>query len=806
MKKTIFVILVLLNTLCFAQDIILGQIFDSENKQSIPAASVVVNNTQFSIANNKGEFSLKVSGQKSVSFLISSVGYSSKKVTLQPPFKDFYTFFLHHSASDLSEIVLTDDSEKKTEISVIRLKPIEGTTINAGKKNEVILTRNSSYNTATNSSRQIFSQVPGLNIWESDQTGLQLEIGARGLSPQRTSNFNTRQNGYDIAADALGYPESYYTPPTQAVEKIQLIRGAASLQYGPQFGGMLNFHLKRGNPNEKAELTVQQSVGSNQLYSTFASVGGQVGKTNYYTFGQYKNSKGWRPNSSLSSINFHASIEQEITQNFKLKVDYSKLYYTAQQPGGLTDAQFEDDPYQSNRTGNWFQVDWNVFALRLEHKINAQTEWSSQFFGLYAKRNALGYLKDISWDESKFTQPRDLILSTFRNFGNETKLIHRYDINNQTSALLLGLRYYQGNTKKEQGFGPKGKNADFYIDDRSKQAGSFYTFPSNNISFFAENIFPISTRWSLTPGIRWEKINTRAQGYNQVLDPNNGKVIIDSNQKDVKRSILLFGLGSSYQITEDIELYANFSRNYRAINFNDLYENNYNIVIDPNLKDESGYNTDLGFRGLLLDNKLNFDASLFYLKYADRIGFLNKYYTKDEPNPFTSYRLKTNISDSRTWGIESFVSYTLKPKSWKNLKFRIFNNFTYQYGTYINSDDVAVDGKEVELIPNITWKAGIITHYKRWQAHLMFSYVGEQFSDAENSLVSSQKAITGLIPSYEIMDFSIKYNTKNKWQFSGGVNNIFNKLYFTRRATGYPGPGIIPSPNRNYFLSIQKTI
>jgi Fe(3+) dicitrate transport protein len=77
----------------------------------------------------------------------------------------------------------------------------------------------------------IFAQVVGLTINESSD-GLQLSIGGRGLDPNRTSNFNTRQNGYDISADVLGYPESYYATPTEALEEIQVIRGAASLQYG----------------------------------------------------------------------------------------------------------------------------------------------------------------------------------------------------------------------------------------------------------------------------------------------------------------------------------------------------------------------------------------------------------------------------------------------------------------------------------------------------------------------------------------------------------------------------------------------
>ena len=90
-----------------------------------------------------------------------------------------------------------------------------------------------------------------LNVWESDGAGIQLGIGARGLSPNRTSNFNTRQNGYDISADALGYPESYYTPLADGLEKIEIIRGAAALQFGTQFGGVINFIMKSPYASEE---------------------------------------------------------------------------------------------------------------------------------------------------------------------------------------------------------------------------------------------------------------------------------------------------------------------------------------------------------------------------------------------------------------------------------------------------------------------------------------------------------------------------------------------------------------------------
>ena len=133
----------------------------------------------------------------------------------------------------------------------MKLKDIEKDAVFAGKKSEVITLSKTDINLSSNNARQIFSQVAGLNIYQNDDAGLQLNIGGRGLNPSRTANFNTRQNGYDISADVLGYPESYYTPPSESLDKIQIVRGAAALQYGTQFGGLINFVLKKPNQSKR---------------------------------------------------------------------------------------------------------------------------------------------------------------------------------------------------------------------------------------------------------------------------------------------------------------------------------------------------------------------------------------------------------------------------------------------------------------------------------------------------------------------------------------------------------------------------
>jgi Fe(3+) dicitrate transport protein len=91
-----------------------------------------------------------------------------------------------------------------------QMPEVVGTSIYAGKKNALIVLDNVQGNVVTNNMRQVLAKVPGIQIWESDPSGIQIGIAARGLSPNRSWEFNTRQNGYDIAADPFGYPEAYY--------------------------------------------------------------------------------------------------------------------------------------------------------------------------------------------------------------------------------------------------------------------------------------------------------------------------------------------------------------------------------------------------------------------------------------------------------------------------------------------------------------------------------------------------------------------------------------------------------------------
>lgn len=683
------------------------------------------------------------------------------------------------------------------------MRGVEGVGIYAAKKSEVINLDNLTANLATNNAREVYRGIAGLNIWENDGAGLQLAIGARGLDPNRTSNFNTRQNGFDISADALGYPESYYTPPTQALQRIEVVRGAASLQYGPQFGGLLNFKLKEGPEDKAFEFISENTVGSFGLFNSFNSIGGTKGKVNYYAFYQRKQGDGWRPNAEFEQNTAYVDLHYQFSERFRIGLEVTHMNYLAQQPGGLVDFEFDRDPRQSKRARNWFKVNWNLAALHIDYDLSNNTKLNFRNFLLDAQREALGELGPINRPDP--LRERDLILGKYQNLGSEGRLIHTYSVGPHLANLLVGYRYYRGYTTNQQGDAPTGDAPDFRFLNPGDLEQSDYEFPSRNVSFFAENLFNLGQKWTITPGVRFEYIRTSSDGYYKQRVFSGGQVIFEQKLQDSRlneRQFLLLGLGVGYRVSDDIEAYANISQNYRAINFSDLAVVNPNLVIDSLLRDESGYNADIGLRGQAAKGLVRFDLSAFYLRYNDRIGLAEQVVS----DPVVIERLvayRTNIGDARIMGLEAYAEtdiWKLLRDASSPLSIRPYLNISLLHGRYITGKP-EFRGKNVELIPPVNIKAGASLSYRDFQANFLFTHVQEHYSDATNA-VQVANATRGIIPSYQVMDLSLSY-TYRRFRLQTGVNNLANAAYFTRRATGYPGPGIIPAEGRSFYVTFR---
>jgi Fe(3+) dicitrate transport protein len=164
---------------------------------------------------------------------------------------------------------------------------------------------------------------------------------------------------------------------------------------------------------------------------------------------------------------------------------------------------------------------------------------------------------------------------------------------------------------------------------------------------------------------------------------------------------------------------------------------------------------------------------------------------------------ETNVGDATHIGIESYVElnvtklFTSDPKAGS---FSFFNSFAYDDAKYING---LYKGNYAEFAPPTIERFGVTYAIGKVSSTFLFSNTAKTYADANNT-VFSPDAEVGVMPAYTVMDWSSTLKIKN-YHIKFGVNNLANEKYFTLRTVEYPGPGIIPSIGRSFYIGFGGT-
>ena len=717
----------------------------------------------------------------------------------------------------LSEINLVGKGQQR---DVMMLPEIVGTKINAGKKNSLVVLDQVNNVVVNNSMRQILAKVPGIQIWESDGSGIQIGIANRGLSPNRSWEFNIRQNGADISADPFGYPEAYYNPQMQAVQRIQIIRGAGALQYGPQFGGMINYIMKDGsNFRKPLQLECNQTVGSFGLYNAFIGLGGKGKKGYYYAFFDRRSADGYRSNSQYQTQTMFGSATYQLGKKTTVTADYMRYNMESQQPGGITDNQLYNGvgATLSHRSRNWFTTPWNTLNVKLNHELSQTSRIQLLIFGMSAVRHSVGNIAGILIPDTinKLTgqySERDLSTDKYKNAGTELSYLKHYRILGVRQTISTGIRVFRGQTQRfQKGIGSTGVDANYSTAKPFPVELAFNTF---NVAWFAEQIIRVNSRLIIIPGVRLESIQSTVAGR---LGFTSGGEAIPVQASPFNRKFFLGGMSAEYHLKNGIEIYGNLTQNYRPALFTDLQAMPSTEQIDPNLKDATGSNNDLGIRGRR-GNWLYFDGSLFVLQYNNRIGRITR--INDLGNAVT---VKTNVGNSVSTGVEGILDIDwikkLKPSgNWGLPMYVSYALTNAKYGDYNITvkntsgkyETLNLKGNWVENAPRHILRAGMGFQLKSKSNparhvlnQIQWSYVSGCYSDANNTLIPLSTGLNGYIPEYHIFDWNTTLSVNQKVQIKFSINNLMNRSYFTRRSGGYPGPGLLPSDGRSILCSVN---
>jgi Fe(3+) dicitrate transport protein len=308
----------------------------------------------------------------------------------------------------------------------------------------------------------------------------------------------------------------------------------------------------------------------------------------------------------------------------------------------------------------------------------------------------------------------------------------------------------------------------------------------------------------MTAGLRYEHIQSNASG--RLGFKNQQEDLIGDISRS--RSFILAGIGAEYHVTPQTEFYSNIAQAYRPVLFGDLTPPATTDVIDQQLKDAKGFNFDLGYRGKV-GKYLNFDVDYYYLGYDNRIGTI----TRENENK-VRYQYRTNVGNSISKGFEGYLEFDPLAAFAKNPRLGNLSLFTsvahidaeyqdFKTTSVVNGQVVegSLKGKRVENAPRKINRYGVTYANRGVSATWQMSDIGKAYADASNTELPNAAATTGLIPGYRVQDLSASVKFLKHYNLKAGVNNLTDEKYFTRRAGGYPGPGILPADGRTYYIS-----
>ncbi len=683
------------------------------------------------------------------------------------------------------------------ETAIHSLPAIQGTYNYAGKKTEVINLAQSPIDVTNKTARQVFARIPGIFVYDMDGAGNQINISARGLDPHRGWEFNVRKDGVLTNSDMYGYPASHYSMPLESIERIELVRGTGSLQYGAQFGGMLNYVSKQGDTTRPFSFESINSIGSFNQLSSFNSIAGKIGRLKYYAYINKKSRGGYRDNEHTDSESEDVVLTYEAASNLTIRAEWARSKYLYRIPGGLTDSMFFADPTQATRSRNYYSPDIHVPSISVNWQLSPLTRIEFSTSAVLGKRTSVLFDKPANIADTVNAATlqynnRQVDIDAFNSYTTELRLLQRYTAGKHRGSLVAGVQYMNNDLHRTQlGKGTTGSNYDLTLVQPGW--GRDVHFKTKNIAVFAENTFYILKDLSVNAGARIESGATNMSGVITYYPDNNVPLKIDHH-------FPLFGAGISYKPFRKIELYAGWSQAYHPMLFKDLIPASLYERVDPAIKDAKGYNAEAGLRGEW--SFLKWDISAFLLRYENRFGTLSQ---MDETQTFYTYR--TNIGNSLTRGLEVFVQ-----GHWllgNTIGLTVFTSTAFMHARYtaavVKSGNVNIDvsGNRVESAPDIITRNGVTLRYRKISWSALYSFTGDSYADALNTVKpAAATGAVGLVPSYGIFDLNASFRVFKNLEFRVSANNVFNRQYFTKRPTFYPGPGVWPSEGRSINGSV----
>ena len=672
--------------------------------------------------------------------------------------------------------------------------------------------------------QEMLEHIPGVNGYADDGIGnSRISISVRGLNPRRSSRVLILEDGVPIQPALYVYPNMYYNPPAERIDRLEVIKGSGAINFGPQtMGGVINYFTRR--PRNEFGGLIKVSGGENGYASVFAEVGGSKNeKLKPEIQLLFKRGDGFRQNNGFeqlnatAKLNYFPSLNKNIYLKSNINYENSNATYT-----GLTQWSFDNDPKFNPKENDNFEVFRSSLDLIQSERLSATiTKNSTAFLSYFDRRwwreNDIFILAtDINEENPNavpYYSPFDIvrvgngedsfgILRTFYVAGFEQSYKVKHLLFGKQATMEAGARVYWERfiDDKQTGDSPDSREGIYYIPAASEEESptivgqshhyetmAFSAFLSENINFgFLD----------LRPGVRFE-----------IFEQERVDRLAGSTYLDKTTAIVLPGVGFISDIGS-ISLFGGFHRGFTPPSSGALKIVNFGEDISDgglDLKSEKSWNKEIGIRGGL--SIIEFEFSGFHVSVEDMVA----------AGRGTAFK---NLGKVNTMGLETrtalafsqinkFLPNVDVSYSFLNTEVidgRIISNVSGSVGS-----EVDISGKELPYAPAHTLMVGFTSNFnERFSLRIDTKYVSEVFTDFENIEKTDNLGISGTVPEYSIINLSTSFQFNEKIRVFLSGKNITDESYIGSRLHSNPGQkeaglssGILVGPRRQVNLGVE---
>ena len=643
------------------------------------------------------------------------------------------------------------------------------------------------------SSSEVLRKVSGLNVRDEEGFGLRPNIGIRGLNPTRSTKVLLLEDGLPLTYAPYGDNASYYHPPVDRFESIEIVKGSGQILYGPTtIGGVVNYITPAPPIDASGFLTLMG--GNRDYFNGHINYGGTwkgTGLVFDYTRKQGELAR-QDQRSGINDLNLKSVSPFGMKHALTLKANYygerSNITYS-----GLTEAEFRANPEQSIFRNDFFDGDRFGGSITHAYIPNDQITLTTNLYGSIFYRDW--------WRQSSNSAERPNRLNTLA--GGDPDCRSMADLHTTCGNQGRLRKYYVRGveTRVRANFGFLGINNEadfggrihFETQDRQQQNGDRPTARSGVVvennerknsaySAFLQNRF-LFRDWTITPGVRVEHI--KFQRTNRLA--NSGAGVTGRTEL----TQVVPGIGVSYHPASTLTLFAGVHRGFAPPRTEDIINNLTGGTVD--LDSELSWNYEVGIRSLPAKG-FQIDATLFRMDYENQIvpaslaggvgsAFTNGGETLHQGVEVTG-RLDTGTIFSSPHNFYLRTAFTYLPTAkFTGTRFSNVSGFS----------NVSVSGNRLPYAPEQLLNVIVgHSHSKGVNTFLEGIYVGRQFGDDLNSVNPTANGQRGAIPSYTVWNATFNYKAEAvRSTFFITVKNLFDRIYIVDRSRG-----IFPSSPR----------